>query len=142
MKPTPTLTPEPTPTSTPEPTLKPIDPNASILDQFPAIERSCLLFNMEEDRLDLIFKQRTSATAEEFEAIAGCLSRDTLTAMYIGAVAEDFSVSGETSACAVGRLEKMDKDLLMLLLINSEHETAVYLRLGYDDEAMQDLIPS
>ena len=33
--------------------------------------------------------------------------------MYIGALAEEFSVSGETSACAVGRLEKMDKDLLI-----------------------------
>ena len=139
VEPTPTPTAEPTPTPTPEPTLKPIDPNLSILDQFPAIERSCLLLDMEENRLYRIFNQESSATAEEFEAIAGCISRDTVTAMYIGALAEGLSVSGETSACAVGRLEKMDKDLLMLASINSEHETAVYLGLGYDDEALQDL---
>ncbi len=134
VEPAPTLTPEPTPTSTPEPTLKPIDLNPSILDQLPAIERSCLLFDMEEDRLDLIFKRETSATAEEIEAIAGCISRDTVIALYLGGIANVLgSLSGETSACAVGRLEKMDKDALVVVLIILHRDDQVVL--GYDREA-------
>ncbi len=140
---TPTSTPAPThtPSATPEPTLKPIDLNPSILDQFPAIERSCLLFDMEEDRLDLIFKRETSATAEEIEAIAGCISRDTVIALHLGGIANVLgSVSGETSACAVGRLEKMDKDALLLASIGLLGNDTVVL--GYDEEAMQDLVES
>ena len=146
-EPTPTVTPESTPTSTPEPTaipkpkLGPINLNPSILDQLPAIERSCLLFDMEEDRLDRIFKRETSATAEEIEAIAGCISRDTVIALHLGGIANLLgSVSGETSACAVGRLEKMDKDALLLASIGLLGNDTVVL--GYDEEAMQDLVES
>ena len=142
VEPTPTPTAEPTPTPTPEPTLKPIDPNLSILDQFPAIERSCLLFNMEENRLYRIFNQESSATAEEFEAIAGCISRDTLTAMYLGGLASEWGgLSGETSACAVGRLEKMDKDALAVALFDRQRDLRSddQVVLGYDREAIEDL---
>ena len=139
-EPTPTPTPEPTPTPTPEPTptpqpkLEPIDLNPSILAQFPATERSCLLFGMEEDRLDRIFKRETSATAEDIETIAGCISRDTVIALYLGGIAnESGSLSGETSACAVGRLEKMDKDALLVVLIILHRGDQVVL--GYDREA-------
>ena len=137
----PTRTPTPEPTPTPQPRLEPIDLNPSILDQFPAIERSCLLFDMEEDRLDRIFKRDTSATAEEIEAIAGCISRDTMIALHLGGIANVLgSLSGETSACAVGRLEKMDKDALLLASIGLLGNDTVVL--GYDEEAMQDLVES
>ena len=136
VEPTPTPTLEPTPT--PQPKLEPIDLNPSILDQFPAIERSCLLFDMEEDRLDRLFKRETSATAEEIEAIAGCISRDTVIALHLGGIAnESGSLSGETSACAVGRLEKMDKDALLLASIGLLGNDTVVL--GYDREAIEDL---
>ena len=96
---------------------------------------------MEEDRLDRIFKQETSATAEEIEAIAGCISRDTVIALHLGGIANVLgSVSGETSACAVGRLEKMDKDALLLASIGLPGNDTVVL--GYDEEAMQDLVES
>ena len=96
---------------------------------------------MEEDRLDRIFKRETSATAEEFEAIAGCISRDTVIALHLGGIANVLgSVSGETSACAVGRLEKMDKDALLLASIGFRGNDTVVL--GYDEEAMQDLVES
>ena len=94
---------------------------------------------MEEDRLDWIFKRETSATAEEVEAIAGCLSRDTVTAILLGVVTEILSgsVSGETSACVVGRLEKTDKNALLVVLIDFHWDDQVVL--GYDREATADL---
>ncbi len=94
---------------------------------------------MEEDRLDRIFKRETSATAEEIEAIAGCLSRDTVTAILLGVVTEllSGSVSGETSACVVGRLEKTDKNALLVALIDFHWDDQVVL--GYDREATADL---
>ena len=96
---------------------------------------------MEENRLDRIFKQETSATAEEIEAIAGCISRDTVIALHLGGIANVLgSLSGETSACAVGRLEKMDKDALLLASIGLPGNDTVVL--GYDEEAMQDLVES
>ena len=96
---------------------------------------------MEEDRLDRIFKRDTSATAEEIEAIAGCISRDTVIALHLGGIANVLgSLSGETSACAVGRLEKMDKDALLLASIGLPGNDTVVL--GYDEEAMQDLVES
>ena len=145
VEPTPTPTLEPTPT--PQPKLEPIDLNPSILDQFPAIERSCLLFDMEEDRLDRLFKRETSATAEEIEAIAGCISRDTVIALYLGGIAnESGSLSGETSACAVGRLKKMDKDALAVALFDRQRDLRQrdlrsddQVVLGYDREAIEDL---
>ena len=142
VEPTHTPTAEPTPTPTPEPTLKPIDPNLSILDQFPAIERSCLLFDMEEDRLDRLFKRETRATAEEIEAIAGCISRDTVIAMHLGGLASEWGgLSGETSACAVGRLKKMDKDALAVALFDRQRDLRSddQVVLGYDREAIEDL---
>ena len=91
--------------------------------------------------MDRIFKRDTSATAEEIEAIAGCISRDTVIALHLGGIANVLgSLSGETSACAVGRLEKMDKDALLLASIGLPGNDTVVL--GYDEEAMQDLVES
>ena len=139
-EPTPTVTPESTPTSTPEPTstpkpkLEPINLNPSILDQLPATERSCLLFSMEEDDVDDILTNRT-ASAEEIEAIAGCISEDTTMALLLGVMTDRLgSISGETSACMVDRLEKVEKDVPVVVMFGGDDEVI----LDYGEEVLED----
>ena len=124
------------PTSTPKPKLEAINLNPSILDQFPAVERSCLLFAMEEDYVDDIFRTHRTPNADDFETIVGCISGDTVVALFLGVLADPLgSVSGETSACVVDRLEKVEKDVLVMAMFGGDDEVV----LGYDLEAIEDL---
>ena len=96
---------------------------------------------MDQEIADRILGGRESATAEEVEVMAGCLSRESLSAMHLE-MAEDAlaggalsSLSGGTSACFVDQLDDLDRtDLLATLIQISPREALV---LGYDREAME-----
>ena len=96
---------------------------------------------MDQEVLDSILEGRGSATAEQVEVMAGCLSRESLSAMHLETAKDSLaggafnSLSGGTSACFVGQLDDLDRtDLLATLIQIRPSEAAI---LGYVRGAME-----
>ena len=135
LKSTSTPRPSPTPPATPTPKSSPmpamdsetnldtivVDGERSLLDHIPDDEGSCLLFSLEEDRLNTLFSLGSGETSGELEVIASCLSGDTVARYHLGLIERNmvapFELTDATSACIVDRLRTEDKSAILWALL-------------------------
>ena len=116
VTPTPISTATATPTPTATPVLDPVYPEA-FLNQIPDDERSCLLFDLDQEHVDGIFAMQHRATSEETETIERCISVDTVTRLYLGFVEwgliEPFELAAETAACIAEHVRYEDNSRIL-----------------------------